>query len=72
MQIDELLEAMQQIVNTKIAYDKEIEAYDGYSWDYYGHHVIKALEDAKTKYAELLAAYIDERIKIALNKAKDK
>jgi len=60
--IDDLMEALSNVANVQLEYKESFEAYEGYSWDYHGAHIIEKLENAKEKARKLMDKYIDERV----------
>ncbi len=66
MTIDNLIDCLETLANTQMRYNKAYEEYDGYSWDYAGHDVIKELGNAKTSLRMVLNSYIDSRVETIL------
>lgn len=64
--MDDLWRAIEQWIVAKKEYDKAREEYDGYSWDWAGHDVITALEDARILAEKAINETIDKRIRAAL------
>ena len=60
--IDELIKSLLRLVLVQSKYNKAVEEFEGYSWDWYGRDVIEALDEAKTDFKKLMDGYIDQRV----------
>lgn len=52
--IEVLFELFEEYIEAKQTHDRERDAYDGYSWDYFGQPFINAKENAARKCKEKL------------------
>jgi hypothetical protein len=64
--VDDLVRAIDRYTEARKKHDKAFEKYDGYSWDYYGHYEIKALDEARDAFRAALDGYVDARVKAAM------
>jgi len=62
MEITELIESLVTLMNVQSRYNKAVEEFDGYSWDYYGRNMIDELDNAKKDAKDSMDKYIDERV----------
>lgn len=60
--IECLIQSLQNLIDAKNKHDKERDAYDGYSWGYFGHSLVKDMEDAAEEFGNRLAEIIDKRV----------
>ena len=56
--------------HAQLKLDKQREAYDGYSWDYYAGYEINKVNELRDEAEEALNNYIDNRIELILGKVK--
>ena len=68
--MDMLWQAINNWIAAKKEYGKAYEEYDGYSWDWAGHNVIKAVEEAQECAENVIGRIIDRRIKAILAATK--
>ena len=66
--MDELMQAFQDSADAQFEFNKAYEEYEGYSWDWAGHHIIEAKEKANKRFQEAPQEVIDERIALAIAK----
>ena len=64
--MDELMSAFQASADAQFELNKAYEEYEGYSWDYHGHYVIKAKEEAGERFQQSLEKVIDERVALTI------
>ena len=62
MEMTELIESLVTLMNVQSRYNKAVEEFDGYSWDWYGRDMIEELDNAKTNAKDSMDKYIDERV----------
>jgi len=46
VEMEDIMDALSDVANVQVEYKESAEAYEGYSWDYHGHWIIKKLDDA--------------------------
>lgn len=63
---DELIEALDRLIEVKAEHDSERKKCV-YDWSYFGHHEIDELNKAKDDFFNLLDRYIDDRIDFRLS-----
>lgn len=66
--MDNLWKALSRWVAAKQEHDKAYAEYEGYSWDWAGHYLIKEVEEARAEAEQALNKIIDERIELNLAK----
>lgn len=71
LEIECLVESLQRAIEARAEHDKARDSYDGYSWGYFGHGYIKAMQDAADDFGNRLAAFIDQRIEEKISAALD-
>ena len=64
--MDDLLEAISDLVTAQMAHDKACGGYDGHSWDYFGHDAIQEVEKAKARVQTELRALLRAEIREVL------
>lgn len=64
--IECLVQALHEAVNAYMAEKKARDAYDGYSWDYFGRSLISERERAAEEFGTRLEQYIDARVEAKL------
>lgn len=60
--LDMVISALASVQQTQHDHDVARDRYDGYSWDYFGAALAGEVEIAKTRLADRLDRYIDQRI----------
>jgi len=63
LDIEALAYAFGALSEAQKDHDKARDAYDGYSWDYFGHRYIEAIERASTVFSEVLARSLTSALK---------
>jgi hypothetical protein len=58
----QLFAALNKWLRAKHAHDEAWKNFEGYSWDYYGGHLIDAMNEAEESVENLLEEYVKERI----------
>jgi len=72
LKIECLLEAMDSYASASTEERTAREAYDGYSWGYYGYRYIEAKERAAEEVQKHLRAFIAEEIAAAMGGKDDR
>ncbi len=63
--IECLLQAADDYADARREHDEARDAYTGYSWGYYGRHLVEAKEKAAAEFMVRLNAYVDARVAAA-------
>ena len=66
--IENVLYALQDVLDTSAKEAAAAAEFKGYSWDYYGRHLIEAKKTAQKQFSEEFEKYVDERIEAALKR----
>lgn len=61
-----LLEALESVIDATNEHDRARDAYDGYSWGYFGASLIHERDKARRNFVERLDALVDERVRVIL------
>ena len=57
-----LIHALQEAIEAKVEHDKARDAYDGYSWGYFGHSYVEKMEDKARIFGREIDKLITEKL----------
>lgn len=67
LEVECLIQALQNVLEAKAEHDKARDAYEGYSWGYYGRSFVEDVEVAADEFGKRLAALIEKKVTEALD-----
>lgn len=68
--MEELIQSLFKAIEAKNEHDKERSLYQGYEWNYHGHHEIQNMEDAADEFKMHLKEVVREVVQEELQSTK--
>jgi hypothetical protein len=65
--MEDLIKSLQELMDAQLEHDNAFKAFEGHSWDYFGHNLIQRVQDAQRKFSEELSSLIDSKIRESLS-----
>jgi len=66
MNINNLIFAIREVIDTEKEEREARENYDGYEWGYHGHYYTQKADNAKEEFEKIILDVIDERVRLIL------